>query len=219
MSALPVDQPPAGAEPLLWPLRIFLVAALVAFTGLFWQAREHRLADPLDQAARGAITSGSAQSFLAAPRLRAALTAVAAEAPADAAVMSLSLSPAKFSATLVRPDGSELVALVDPALAATVRPATNASERRGMAFSAVPVDVPLQLLADSERKLGLHPQDLEQLSLYVIDTPGQQPYWHADYLRPALHHDAVAALDGSDVRRLGDPDAALRATRREAASR
>lgn len=198
---------------------MFVAVALVSVTGLFWQAREHRFSDPLDQAARGAITAGSPESFLRAARLRAALDGIAAKAPRDAGILNLTLEPTEVSATLLRADGSEMVAFVDAALTTTVRPATNALDGNSLKIASIPAGAPERFLRVASSKLALHSQNLERLSLYAIQSPGQQPYWHAQYTHPPLKNEAMAALDGTDVRYMGEPSAAQRAETRAAERR
>ncbi len=193
---------------------MFVAVALVSVTGLFWQARQERLNDPLDQAARGEITAGSPQSFLRSARLRAGLDGIAAKAPRDAAILNLTIAPTELTATLLRADGSELYASVDAALTTQVRPAPNALDGHGLPFASIPADAPERFLRVAGRKLALHSQYLERLSLNVIQSPGQQPYWLATYTHPPLKNEAMAALDGTDVRYVGEPSAAQRAEAR-----
>jgi hypothetical protein len=195
---------------------VFIVLSLVAATIFFAADRNHRKDDPMDQMQRGVLTADSANSFTQPARLDAALAKLEAKVPSDARIQLMSISPGEVTSSMVRADHSMLYATVDASLKADYNVSSIGSEAKGMAISDFDTNLPSRILASAKAKLHLQPHDLDKLSFGTNTLPGTQSYWTINYFKPVLHHEAMAAGDGTDVRLQGTPDAASRKATREA---
>lgn len=202
-----------------WTIRLFVVAFFAAFAVLFSAEEERRMNDPVEKASRGELTPASRESMLKTANLRRALNAVKAQSPAGATVESMRIEPARVDIKVARRDGSQIEFSVDPSFSVD-KDDYPASEPQGIPFSRVPVGVPERLIRTIEAKLKLRPANLDYLLLNtrVSSIDGKRDdSWGAYYSKPPLNNDATAALNGTDVRLIGTPDAASRAQMRKGA--
>lgn len=201
-----------------WTIRLFVLLFIAAFAVLFTTTEQDRLHDPAQRASRGDITYKTADSLIKHGNLTKALAALKAKSPANATVESLRITPTRIDATVAQSDGAQFELSVDPAFKVT-KDTYPASEPEGLPFSKIPTAVPERLLATTESKLGLKAADLD----YILLNPStsidgtRDDDWGLYYSKPPLHNDATATLAGKDVRLLGTPDAATRASMRNSA--
>ncbi|MDQ8046396.1 MAG: hypothetical protein AAGC46_15280 [Solirubrobacteraceae bacterium] len=198
----------------------FLIVALAAATYGFAADRQHRKDDPVDQASRGAITATSALSFTSTERFAAALDHLRAKAPAGARLASLTVAPDDLHGSLVSTDGEDLYVSVDPSLGATVRhTGMGMNGLAGLALNRIPTDAPSRIVRVAGQKLHLAAADLDHLSFSSSAVPGTPGSWSATYTHGFRTTLVQAALDGTDVRLTGQPDADARAQLRDAQRR
>ena len=201
-----------------WTIRLFVIVFFAAFAVLFASEEHRRMNDPKEKASRGEVTLTSGDSLVKTANLRKALNAVKAKSPANATVESLRITPTRVDVTVAQSDGAQFELSVDPSYEVS-KDTYPASEPEGLPFSKIPTAVPERLIKTIESKLGLKPADLD----YVLLNPRKDfegkrdDEWGAYYSKPPLHNDATAALDGTDVRLIGTPDAATRKTMRDSA--
>lgn len=192
-------------------MRAVLVVALAAATVGFAADRHHRQFDPMDMAGRGAITGASALSFTTPARLEQALGAAEAEAPRGATILLLEVAPTEISGTLVSSEGQNLFMEVDASLKAVVRETNSGSDDTGITFGAVPTEAPSRILRNAATRLGLKPSALESMTMSRSGLDAKPSAWSISYTRPFTKNKAIAAFDGTDVRRPDQPAAAARA--------
>ncbi|MBO9532666.1 MAG: hypothetical protein J7513_06815 [Solirubrobacteraceae bacterium] len=204
-----------------WTIRLFVALFIAAFVVVFNAEEQRRLDDPVERAARGEVTVQSSESLLQADQFETALDAAEGAAPDGATVESIRLTPTRVDITVAQRDGARFSIGVDPAFRVTKNDA-GAAEPAGLPFERVPTAVPARLVRTIEGKLGLKPADLD----YLLLNTGKSSFdgkrtdsWGAYYSKPPLKNDAMAALDGTDVRLIGTPDAKTRATLRASARR
>jgi hypothetical protein len=201
-----------------WTIRLFVVAFFAAFAVVFYGEEQRRLDDPTQKASRGEITASTGDSLIKAANLRRALKAVEQKSPAGATVESIRIEPSRLDVTVAQADGAQFELSVNPAFEVD-KDEYPASQPEGLPFSQIPTDVPERLLGTIERKLALKPANLD----YIVLNPGKtfegkrDDNWSAFYSKPPLNNDAIAALNGTDVRLIGTPNAAARAQMRNAA--
>lgn len=201
-----------------WTIRVFALVFFAAFALIFIREEHRRMNDPVEKAQRGEITTTSGDSLLKHQNLTKALAAAKAKAPAEATIESLRITPSRIDITVAQSDGAQWELAVDPSFKVT-KDTYPASEPEGLPFSKIPTGVPERLVKSIQAKLHLQPQNLD----YVLLNPRKDfegkrdDEWGAYYSKPPLHNDATAALNGSDVRLIGTPDAATRATMRASA--
>lgn len=196
-----------------WTIRIFALLFFTAFTLLFVNEEHRRLHDPTQMAARGDITYNSADSLIRQQNLVKAMAAVKAKSPANGTVESLRITPTRIDVTVAQPDGAQWEYEVGPDFKVS-KDTYPADEPEGLPFSKIPLAVPQHLLTSVQAKLHLQPANLDYILLNPRkDFDGKRDdEWGAYYSKPPLHNDATAALDGTDVRLIGTPDAATRAS-------
>jgi hypothetical protein len=188
---------------------------IAAIAAVLVTQEQRNVDDPVQRGKRGQITAASSESFLRARRLQQAIDTVIAAAPGTT-ITSLRITPTQVNATMHHPDGREESFTVDPALELR-RFSTGARRRKGLAPSKIPVGVPNRLVSLAVDRLELQPEDLDYVLLSVFDSPNQPSIvnWGLYYSEPPLDNDAVANLDGTDLRLMGTPDAAARASARK----
>ena len=216
-SVPPVD-PPDGprrsplregrtGERLLVVLTILLTFGAAAY--VFSSEEQDSLSDPLKRAARGEVDSGTAISFTRPENIRRALAVIGETAAPGATIGTFTIRPDRIDVTTINPDGRTQTGQVDLDYSLELRDFST-SDYDGLDRSEIDPAAPAKIIDRAQRAAGLLPADFDYMTISAYPTELIESSWSAFWSEPPRGNDIAAAIDGSDVRPLGTPDAAAR---------
>ena len=210
---------PSTAEPSSGPerfegavLTIFMLVAIAAVGAFLYMLEQDALDDPAQKAARGEVTNTSELSLVRQPRLSRAIDAIAGKAPAGSVIVNLRIEAARVDAQVREPDNKRRILHVNPAFDVDEDDFGEGTDR-GLPPDDVHVGAPERILTAAEKRYDFDREDLDYL-VWSIDPIDETPGWSVFFTKRAPENHLLAAADGSDVRRPGEPDRKQRADQR-----
>ena len=182
---------------------IFIVATLAASALVLHRAEADAVKDPNQKAARGEIKGLSDLSLVRPENLRKALAKI--DASQYPLIVNLRVAPDRVNAMVRNADGIRRFVTVDPSYDLTSTDA-NTGEDYAVHGEGVNVNGPERMLKAVVAKTGLSPAAFDYVATtFSKDSPTE---WFMSMKQgPARVREWVAAADGSDVRRPGEPSA------------
>lgn len=192
------DRKPGGNDGSVLVLFTLLVLGLAGF--MLYSLEGAALVDPAQRAARGEVDSAADIALTRPARLKTALETIDANLPAGGYIENFRLAPDRINAIVVDPSGLRRSVGVNPALDLTSSDAGSA-DSEGLGPKDIPASVPEQILESAERRYGLARGNFD----YMVVSAGADPTWVAFWKQPLKGNQLMAQLDGSQLRRLGEP--------------
>ncbi|MEA2348473.1 MAG: hypothetical protein QOG62_2260 [Thermoleophilaceae bacterium] len=181
-------------------LAVFTVLVLVAAGFMLYRLEAAALVDPVARAERGEVTASTDIALTQPDSMAKALALIDSDLPAGGYIESFRLAPDRINAIVVDPSGRRRTVAINPGMQLTSTDAGTA-DAEGLAPSDIPVDVPSKIIEQAQRRYGLQPGDLD----YMVATIAPEPTWVAFWKQPLKDNLLVAQLDGSQLRRPGEP--------------
>jgi hypothetical protein len=199
-------------------LLVFAIVTLGVSAYVLAKAEHKAVHDPAKQAERGDINGLDKASLLREVNLRRALVKVASgKYPL---VSTVSVRPARVNATARNTDGIQKVLTIDPAFKLSD---TDFGTSTSEAVPATKIDAsgPERMARTVAERTGLGVDAVDYVTMNV--SAGLEPTWYMSLKEgPATARQWVAAPDGTDVRKPGEPSRAMKradARRRRALAR
>lgn len=186
---------PEGPLLAVWALLTAVLVGLVLV-----RSEQRAVDDPVQKAARGEVRGLGPLSLVREDRLGAALAALARRYPGGR-IVRLRVAPTRVDAG-VRTSGYTVHAVQVDAGLGVDELGTSEAVERGLA--RVPAGAPERLLRRVNARTGTSPDDVDYVTLTEL---GGGPGWYLKLARGGApdRRDFVARLDGSGVRRNGEP--------------
>lgn len=197
-------------EPGRLALALFTVAVLAAGAFMFVTVEGDAVDDPVQQAQRGEIGTADARSLVREANLARALDAIDGELQDGGYIDNFRLDPVRVNAIIVQPSGLRQNVAVNVAFEVTTTDA-GTGEGEGLQPDDIDPSAPERIIRVSRRKFELQPQNFDYMVANEPFSEGDDSSWTAFWKLPLKDNDISAAGDGTDVRRLGTPDAKTRA--------
>ncbi len=226
IGSMPPVDPPDG--PRRSPLReggmgerlLVVLTILLSFGVAFYVfsgAEQHALTDPVQRAARGEVGSATAISFTRPDNLRRALAVIGEAAAPGATIGTFTIRPDRVDVTTINPDGRTQTGQVGLDYTLELRDFST-SDYDGLELSEINPAAPAKIIERAQRIAGLLPADFDYMTISAYPTDLVESSWSAFWSEPPRGNDIAAAIDGSDVRPLGTPDAAARKAQAKASA-
>lgn len=215
------DRPRGGSGPYVpgpFALGLFTLAVLAAGAFMFVRLEQEAVSDPVKQAARGEIDATSRLSLTRARNLRRAIDAVDRELDEGGFIDSFRVAPDRVNAIIVQPDGRREAIAVNVALDTTSSDA-GTGEGDGLQPRDIDPAAPQRIIRAAREKFDLRAKHFDYLVANAATGEGERSTWTGFWKLPLKDNDIAAAADGTDVRRLGTPDAKTRAATKAAQER
>ena len=191
-------RPSGGADRVILLLFTLLVLSAAGF--MLYRLEQAAVVDPVKRAERGEVTAASDVALTQPANLSRALAALDDNLPQGGYVESFRLAPDRINAIVVDPDGLRRLVAINPGLELASSDA-GSSDSTGLDPSEISPDVPASILAGAAKRYGLQPANLD----YMVTVNGTDPSWVAYWKKPLKDNGLVAQLDGSQLRRVGEP--------------
>lgn len=226
IGSMPPVDPPDGprrsplreggmGERLLVVLTILLTLGAAVY--VFSAEEQDALSDPLKRAARGEVDSATAISFTRPANIRRALAVIGERAAPGATIGTFTIRPDRIDVTTINPDGRSQTGQVGLDYSLELRDFST-SDYDGLELSEIDPEAPAKIIDLAERREGLLPGDFDYMTISAYPTDLVESSWSAFWSEPPRGNDIAAAIDGSDVRPLGTPDAAARKAQAKASA-
>lgn len=208
-------EPRGPYEPGRLALALFTLAVLAAAAFMFVTVEGEAVDDPVKQAQRGEIGTNDPLSLVLEPNTARAVRAVDAELRDGGYIDSFRLAPTSVNAIVVQPDGRRQSVAVNVAFETTTTDA-GTGDGEGLQPEDIDPEAPERIVRVARRKFDLQPRNLDYMVANKPFREGEDSSWTAFWKLPLKDNDVAAAADGTDVRRLGTPDAKSRAATKAA---
>lgn len=215
------DGPAGGGGPYVpgrLALGLFTLLVLAAGAFMFVTVEGNAVDDPVKQAERGEVDATSELSLTREPNLRRAIAALDGDLRDGGFIDSFRVAPDRVNAIVVQPSGKRETIAINVAFETTSSDA-GTGEGEGLQSNDIDPAAPQRIIRAAREKFDLRAKNFDYMVANEPRGEGEQPTWTAFWKLPLKDNDVAAAGDGTDVRRLGTPDAKTRAQNEAARER
>lgn len=195
-------------------LGVFTLIAIAAVAFLLYSLEQDAQDDPALRAARGEVTAVSELSLLNPAQFARAMKEVEKKAPAGSVVLSVRVEPARIDAQIRQPDNERKFIRVNPAFDVE-QSDFGAGKEHGVPPGRVSSGAPTRILNAASERYGFERADVDYMVWSAGSDPDEPADWVAFFKKGAPDNYVIAAGDGSDVRRPGEPSKAQKAEQRK----
>ena len=136
------------------------------------------------------------------------------ESPAGSVVVYVRVEPARLDTEVRRPGGKREILRVNPAFDVDRSDFGEGSDY-GLAPGRVDARAPSRILAAAAERYGFARKDLDYMVWNAGSNSDDPPDWTAFFKKGAPNNYVLAASDGSDVRKPGEPSRQQKAEQRQ----
>ena len=195
-------------------LGIFTLICVAAVGFFLYSLEQDAQDDPAMKAARGEVTATSDLSLLNPPQFARAMKEVEKKAPQGSVVLSVRVEPARIDAQIRQPDNQRKFIRVNPAFDVE-QSDFGAGKEYGVAPGRVNSGAPTRILSAASERYGFKRENVDYMVWSAGSTSDDPPDWVAFFTTGAPDNYVLAAGDGTDVRRPGEPSKQQKAEQRK----
>jgi hypothetical protein len=195
-------------------LTVFALLVFAAVGVVLWREEHDALHDPVKKGERGELVGTEGASLVRAENFARALGRVGDRTQTGDVIVSLRLSPVRVDAQVRDETGRQRILQVDAGFGVTSRD-FGESTQAGIDVRRIDPAGPQRMFATVARLAPAQQKDLDYVVLSVPSgSDPDPPFWNMFVVNvPIARKQWLADLDGSDVRRPGEPSRAQRPAR------